>query len=298
MTFLSRIHHRYQRPIACGLLLLAIASCGNSSPSRSSGGNTPETAAPSDAASTNPGLSPPPLTPPGQVDRTQSTTDSAARSSTNSDAAPIAAAPNSIAPNSANTDNTNTNNANTDNTETKGESLRILSCQTRGGLVNDPNAPLNVRSAPDAGSANVVGSLENGALVSIVGDRGNWWQIDAPAAGWVSKNLIDSTCNEKTARIEFPANTMSVTLSDRFFGTGYHHYELQARAGQKLSLETLDEASPLPFVLTASDQDLTNGIGNTKATRWSGTLPADGNYTIVFDSNFRGYAYNIMLSVE
>ena len=173
-----------------------------------------------------------------------------------------------------------------------------MSCQTSSGLVNDPNAPLNVRSAPDTSVENVVGSLDDGVLVSIVGDRDNWWQIDAPEAGWVSKNLIDSTCNEKIARIELPPNAASVTLSDRFFGTGYHHYQLTARAGQKLTLEALNETSPLPFVLTADDRDITNGIANTNAMRWSGTLPEDGDYTIVFDSNFRGYTYEIMLSVE
>ena len=288
MTFFPLTRYRYQHQLACGLLLLALVSCGNSSPPGDRSGLPPDTLAPARTTSANPSPAPPTLTPPGQVDRSQPTPDSvdqsSANPSANPDAAPIAA------PNYPETGDTRTTG--------QGDSLRLLSCQTSGGLVNDPNAPLNVRSTPDTGSENVVGSLENGALVSIVGDQGNWWQIEAPTAGWVSKTLIDSTCNEKIARIVFPANTMSVTLSVRFFGTGYHHYQLEARAGQKLTLEALDSSSPLPFVLNSNNQDLTDGIGSTRATRWSGTLPADGNYTIVFDSNFRGYAYNIILSVE
>ncbi len=254
--------------IACGLLLFTLASCGTASPPQDPSTSTPDPAAtdrPSDLP--EPGESTSSPTPSGQIDRDKSSeTDS-----------PIAAAPNS------------TNAA---------DNIRILSCQTSSGLVNDPNGPLNVRSAPDTGSDNVVGSIADGALVSIVGDRGNWWQIDAPETGWVSKNLIDSTCNEKIARIEFPPNTASVTLSDRFLGTGYHHYQLEARAGQELTLETLSDSSPLPFVIAPDDRDITDGVGNTNATQWSGKLPEDGDYTIVFDSNFRGYTYEVMLIVK
>jgi hypothetical protein len=252
---------------ACGLLLLTLASCSPTVPPPESSTNTPDTAATDrPSAIPEPGESTSSIAPPGQTDRDQSSKPD-----------PIAAAPNSAA---------------------TADSIRILSCKTSGGLVNDPNGPLNVRSAPDTGSDNVVGSIADGAPVSIVGDRGNWWQIDAPETGWVSKNLIDSTCNEKIARIEFSPNTASVTLSDRFLGTGYHHYLLEARAGQELTIEALDDASPLPFVIAPDDRDITDGVGNTNATQWSGTLPEDGDYTLVFDSNFRGYTYEVMLNVK
>jgi hypothetical protein len=252
----------------CGLLLLTLTGCSPAAPPAAINPNNPN----------NPNTPPPPppntlvepgqstATPPGQTDRDPSAPTT-----------PIAAAPNSA---------------------TVTDTVRTLSCQTSSGLVNDPNAPLNVRSEPDTGSDNVVGSLADGALVSIVGDRGNWWQIDAPEAGWVSKNLIDSTCNEKIARIELPPNTTSVTLSDRFLGTGYHHYQFNARAGQSLTLEVLDENSPLPFVLAPDDRDITEGLANTNATQWSGQLPETGDYTIVFDSNFRGYTYNVRLDIR
>ncbi|NJN61031.1 MAG: SH3 domain-containing protein [Coleofasciculaceae cyanobacterium RL_1_1] len=252
--------------IACGLLLVTLAGCATADPPQAPSTTTREPIAtdrPNELPEPGQSVSSSPS--PGEIDRNSSKTET----------------PTPVAPNRTATD-----------------SIRVLSCQTSGGLVNDPNAPLNVRSAPDTGSDNIVGSLANGALVSIVGDRGNWWQIDAPETGWVSKNLIDSTCNEKIARIEFPPNITSITLSDRFLGTGYHHYQFEARAGQELTLEVLNDRSPIPFVIAPDDRDITNGIGNTNATQWSGKLPEDGDYTLVFDSNFRGYTYEVRLNVK
>jgi hypothetical protein len=253
--------------IACGLLLVTLAGCVTADPPQAPSPATLDpitTDRPDEPPEPGQSVSSP--APSGELDRNSSKTNS-----------PTVAAPNSTA---------------------TADSIRILSCQTSGGLVNDPDAPLNVRSAPETGSDNIVGSLADGALVSIVGDRGNWWQIDAPETGWVSKNLIDSTCNEKIARIEFPPNVTSVTLSDRFLGTGYHHYQLNARAGQELTLEVLNDRSPIPFVIAPDDRDITDGIGNTNATQWSGKLPIDGDYTLVFDSNFRGYTYEVRLNVK
>ncbi|TAF51119.1 MAG: hypothetical protein EAZ61_11295 [Oscillatoriales cyanobacterium] len=266
-SFVSR------HPVICGVLLLSLTSC---SPSAPPAAINPNTSNPPNSSATTAPTPANPITEPGQ-----STTATADPSPT--DRAPSAAtSPIAASPNSAPATDT----------------IRTLSCQTSSGLVNDPNAPLNVRSEPDTGSDNVVGALADGALVSIVGERGNWWQIDAPEAGWVSKNLIDSTCNEKVARIELPPNTTQVTLSDRFLGTGYHHYQFNARAGQSVTLETLDASSPLPFLLAPDDRDITEGVANTNATRWSGKLPATGDYTLVFDSNFRGYTYNVQLDIQ
>jgi len=250
-----------RRSLLLGSLLLGLASCGTTQPVADDPTPTPNAA----DLETDPSATP--TVPPGQLDR-----DADGKNAADG---PIEAAPNA----------------------TVRDGVRVLSCQTTGGLVNDPNGPLNIRSEPDASADNVVGTVPDGAPVSIVGERDNWWQLDAPTAGWVSQNLVESYCNEKIARIELPPNADSVTLRDRFVGTGYHHYQLDARAGQRLTIEAIDD-SPLPFVLTPDDRDLTEGAPNAAVALWSGQLPADGDYTLVFDSNFRGYAYEVEVEVR
>ncbi len=65
-------------------------------------------------------------------------------------------------------------------------------CQT---LVTDPNPPLNVRSSPVTAKDNVVGSLKNGTLVTVVNENEGWLQISQPSRGWIYENLTVTTCN-------------------------------------------------------------------------------------------------------
>ncbi|MGD1901487.1 MAG: SH3 domain-containing protein [Geitlerinemataceae cyanobacterium] len=270
-----------RRSLSLGSLLLVLASCASVEP--------PDTEAPDPQASAPADVAIPEATvPPGEVDRGDGSNSNASPS------ADLDVAPNSSAP----APNTATNRATADGaSNADSDGVRVLSCQIGGGLVNDPDGPLNIRSSPDATANNVVGTVADGAPVSIVGAQDNWWQIDAPTAGWVSKNLVDSACNEKIARIELPEGRDNVTFGDRFIGTGYHHYEFDARAGQRLALEATGE-SPLPFVLAPDEREITDGAANGGARLWSGELPEDGQYTLVFDSNFRGYTYEVTLEIR
>ena len=59
-------------------------------------------------------------------------------------------------------------------------------------VVADPNPPLNVRAAPDAG-APVVGSLENGTELRVLENRQGWFRIASPMSGWVfAQNTVCS----------------------------------------------------------------------------------------------------------
>ena len=64
-------------------------------------------------------------------------------------------------------------------------------------IVNDPNPPLNVRSGPSTGQP-VVGSVDNGAPVTIAERQGGWLRITAPVAGWVAGNLVGETCGDRS----------------------------------------------------------------------------------------------------
>ncbi|MDJ0681882.1 MAG: SH3 domain-containing protein [Xenococcus sp. (in: cyanobacteria)] len=65
--------------------------------------------------------------------------------------------------------------------------------KTRKSLfVNDPNPPLNVRSGPGA-SYDIVGRLDNGTALSVIGDEGNWLKISKPVQGYVHQDLTKSS---------------------------------------------------------------------------------------------------------
>lgn len=65
-------------------------------------------------------------------------------------------------------------------------------------VVFDPKPPLNVRSTPVERSGNIVATLNNGDVLSVVGERDGWYEISAPAAGWVYQNLTNEVCDSST----------------------------------------------------------------------------------------------------
>ena len=65
-------------------------------------------------------------------------------------------------------------------------------CQT---IVRDPNPPLNVRSSPVTAKDNVIGTLKNGTVLTVVNENEGWLQIDKPNRGWIYQDLTVTTCN-------------------------------------------------------------------------------------------------------
>ncbi len=60
-----------------------------------------------------------------------------------------------------------------------------------GCVVHDESGtPLNVR-AEGSGRAEVIGTLTNGARVTVLESRGPWRRVDGPPAGWVWNEAID-----------------------------------------------------------------------------------------------------------
>ena len=66
------------------------------------------------------------------------------------------------------------------------------SCQA---IANDPQPPLNVRSTPDDASNNIVGTLPNGTILTVINSHRKWVQISTPIAGWVYEDLIRQSCH-------------------------------------------------------------------------------------------------------
>lgn len=180
--------------------------------------------------------------------------------------------------------------------EPKQPALReVQACEVRMALVQDPDPPLNVRSAPTADGSEVVGKLDNGTMVTVIQEQDGWFQISDPTKGWIAKTRTENGCNRKVERVQFGTGETSIQLSDRFIGTGSHQYLVKAAQGQTLTLQSRN--GPLPILLDPDGKTLNQGMDD-RHSRWSGELPKAGDYTIEYDSNFRGYKYELLLEIR
>lgn len=169
----------------------------------------------------------------------------------------------------------------------------VEKCKVSMARVNDPNPPLNVRSSPSTESPNnIVGQLKNGAFVSVVEEQPDWFRISEPA-GWIARARTESNCNLKVERIQFGQGQTSMKIADRFIGTGSHEYRLNLAKGQRITLNS--SAGLLPSIVTP-DQKYLNA--QEKSLSWTVELPTTGDYTLMMESNYKGYAYSFTVKVQ
>lgn len=172
----------------------------------------------------------------------------------------------------------------------------IQSCVVKMARVDDPEPPLNVRSAPNTQNSKIVGTLKNGTYVDVVADQNGWLQIESPMQGWISRDRTETSCNQKLERLRFTQEGTESTIQDRFVGTGSHRYLLQAKKGQTLTITRRE--GPLPAVMTPDGKELFSGASDENRQTWTGTLPANGDYAFLMDSNYKGYSYEFTLMVK
>jgi hypothetical protein len=172
----------------------------------------------------------------------------------------------------------------------------IESCVVKMALVNDPNPPLNVRSAPTTEGDNVVGQLKNGTLVTVEDDQNGWLQIKTPLKGWISKPQTTNTCNQKVERLSPTADGATIQIADRFIGTGSHRYLLPVKQGQTLTINR--DRGPFPMIIAPDGSVVLGHEKDEKRSNWSGELAQTGDYAIELESNFRGYRYGFSMQVK
>ncbi len=63
-------------------------------------------------------------------------------------------------------------------------------------IVNDPQPPLNVRAAPTDRFNNIVGGVQDGDPITVIGQQRGWLQVSAPVPGWVDKSLTRTICDQ------------------------------------------------------------------------------------------------------
>ena len=172
----------------------------------------------------------------------------------------------------------------------------VESCVVKMAVVNDPEPPLNVRSAPTTEGDNVVGQLKNGTLVTIAADQNGWLQIKTPLKGWVSKRQTTNSCNEKVERISLSDASDTVQVADRFVGTGSHRYIFPVEQGQTLTINR--DRGPFPMITAPDGTVLLGHEKDDKRSTWSGSLTQTGDYAIELESNFKGYRYAFSMEVK
>ena len=171
---------------------------------------------------------------------------------------------------------------------------KVESCKVTMAKIADANPPLNVRSDPTIVPDNIVGTLKNGTFVTVTNELDGWFAIATPLKGWVAQSQTDSGCNEKTERVSFGAGGNSVTISERFVGTGSHRYRFNLGKGQTLSVSS--DQKTLPRIVAPNGKDIFNS--DDRQTSWSGELATTGDYTLELDSNYKGYKYSFSVQVK
>ncbi|MBD2081051.1 SH3 domain-containing protein [Leptolyngbya sp. FACHB-17] len=174
----------------------------------------------------------------------------------------------------------------------------VEKCIVLMARVNDPDSPLNVRSSPKATTTeNIVGQLKNGTYVDVKEEQNGWFRISGETPGWIAKNRTDKTCGEKTERVQFGRGQDSIEIRDRFVGGGTHSYRFNLAKGQKMTLTSgSNRGELLPAVISPSGKSLISDL--EQPSSWTGTLPETGDYTLQFDSNFKGYEYTFEVQVR
>jgi hypothetical protein len=98
--------------------------------------------------------------------------------------------------------------------------LSSKNCQT---VAADPQPPLNVRAEPNAQSSqSIVGTVNNGTVLTVVSSQPQWLQVSQPVAGWVHQPLTNTDCGGSTKQsaatvtMQNPTVQLINTAADRF----------------------------------------------------------------------------------
>ncbi len=173
----------------------------------------------------------------------------------------------------------------------------VTGCRISMAVVDDPDPPLNIRSTPEVVNGNIVGQLENNTFVSVVEEQKGWFKISNPVEGWIAGNRTRSSCANVEQSINFLPSGNSAMIQGEIVGGGSHRYTLNAKAGQKLTVESRRQV--FPRIVTPEGKLLTQDLNtNGDQKEWTGELATTGKYTFELDSNFRGFEYEFWVQIQ
>jgi hypothetical protein len=169
-------------------------------------------------------------------------------------------------------------------------------CKISMALVNDPNPPLNVRDRPQINNSKVVGNLKNNSFVSVSDEQNGWLKITDPVAGWIAKSRTKSSCPNVKQRISFNRGGTEAIIKGEHIGGGSHYYLINATKGQRITLTNYKQV--FPFIIKPDGKMLAQPRDLEGKTEWTGIIPVTGDYTLIMDSNYKGYKYNFSVEVK
>ena len=170
-------------------------------------------------------------------------------------------------------------------------------CKIVMAIVDDPEAPLNVRRTPEVQEGNIVGQLNNNTFVSVADEKSGWLQITNPVRGWVAKNRTRSTCPRVDKTITFSPESDTAIVRGEIIGTGSHNYRVRMIQGQTLTIKNFGDVFP---AIISPDGQLMGIEPNVEGneSEWTGIISLSGVYTLQLDSNLRGYEYEFLVLIE
>ena len=172
-----------------------------------------------------------------------------------------------------------------------------LGCKIVMAIVDDPEAPLNVRSIPEVREGNIVGQLNNNTFFSVTDEKSGWLKITNPIRGWVAKNRTRSSCAIVDQTITFSPGSDTAIVRGQIIGTGSHNYRVRMIQAQTLTIKNLGDVFP---AIIGPDGQLIAKEPNIEGndSEWTGIMPVSGVYTLQLDSNFHGFEYEFLVLIE
>ncbi|MGD1809654.1 SH3 domain-containing protein [Dapis sp. BLCC M126] len=166
-------------------------------------------------------------------------------------------------------------------------------CKINMAIVDDPEAPLNVRRTPEVKEGNIVGQLNNNTFVSVADEQSGWLKITNPVTGWVAKNRTRSSCAKVDKTITFSPKSDTAIVRGEIIGTGSHNYRVRMIQGQTLTIKNFGDV--FPAIIGPNDQLM---VQEGSESEWTGVISLSGVYTLQLDSNLRGYEYEFSVLIE
>ncbi len=170
-------------------------------------------------------------------------------------------------------------------------------CKINMAIVDDPEAPLNVRSSPEVKEGNIVGQLNNNTFVSVADEKSGWLQITNPVTGWVAKNRTRSSCATVEHNITFSPESDTAIIRGEIIGTGSHNYRVRMIQGQTLTIKNLGDVFPAIISPDGQFMEIEPNVESNK-NQWTDVMRVSGVYTLKLDSNLRGYKYEFLVLIE
>jgi hypothetical protein len=86
--------------------------------------------------------------------------------------------------------------------------------------------------------------------------------------------------NSRTEQVHFAKDASATVIKGQLKGDQYVDYQLQAGAGQTLTVTVETTNVQNYFNINPPDSDLSMFVGSSSGNRFSGILPTDGDYTV------------------